>query len=241
MTAKEIAKELRSAASAIEHGRSVTFRKKLVAVAKDVNLWPGDGDSSAFARVATAAVKEARSRTNKLADSLLEDDADLGPAMDAALDAVEQVLQKHAQGTVWAGKYEPLQLSALFEQHIRTHLCEELIAIAEYGDYKHWLEAGKPNPSFDHKRKGAHITYDGPHGEFLAKQDEMKPLRRRYFAIVPSWSETRARTIDVVGGNEKDSAGMDAALKYAHKALGKSVQVKLVPLSDTKPNVTITL
>ncbi len=61
MTSKEIAKALRSAASAIEHGRSMTFRKKLVTVAKDVNLWPGDGESSALARVATQAVKEVRS------------------------------------------------------------------------------------------------------------------------------------------------------------------------------------
>lgn len=74
MTGKEIAKELRSAASAIEHGRNTTFRKKLVAVVKDSNLWPGDGDSSAFARVATAAVKEARAKqlpsTQVLSDEL---------------------------------------------------------------------------------------------------------------------------------------------------------------------------
>jgi hypothetical protein len=74
MTSREIAQALRSAASAIEHGRSVTFRKKLVAVAKDVNLWPGDGDSSVFARVATAAVKESRAKqlpsTQVLSDEL---------------------------------------------------------------------------------------------------------------------------------------------------------------------------
>lgn len=74
MTGKEIAKELRSAASAIEHGRNTTFRKKLVAVVQDVNLWPGDGESSAFARVATAAVKEARAKqlpsTQVLSDEL---------------------------------------------------------------------------------------------------------------------------------------------------------------------------
>ncbi len=74
MTAKEIAKELRSAASAIEHGRSVTFRKKLAAVATDINLWPGDGDSNSFARVATAAVKEPRAKqlpsTQALSDEL---------------------------------------------------------------------------------------------------------------------------------------------------------------------------
>jgi hypothetical protein len=227
-------------------------------------------------------------RTNRLAESLLEQDEDLGLALDAALDAAEQVLQKKAQGTIWAGKYEPLQLSALFEQHIRTHFCEELLAIAEYGDFKHWLEAGKPEPSFDHERKGAHITYDGPHGKFLAEyeqrnqkysckrcpqeyegiidlikhvrdshgpmdlkeavdlcrawRDEVKtPLHRRYCAVTPGITRMRSRYIDVIGGHEKDHEGMDAALKYAHKALGKSVNVKLVPVSDTKPNVTITL
>lgn len=73
-------------------------------------------------------------------------------------------------------------------------------------------------------------------GQFDGKPE---PLRRRYFAMVPSWSETKARTIDVIGGSEKDSAGMDAALKAAHKALGKSVHVKLIPLNDTKPNITV--
>lgn len=165
-----------------------------------------------------------RARTNKLAESLLEQDEDLGAALDAALDAAEQVLQKQVPGTIWAGKYEPMQLTALFQQHIETHLCEELIAIAEHGDYTHWREAGKPDPSFDQE-----------------PENQEKPLRRRYFAMVPSWSETKARTIDVIGGTEKDSAGMDAALKAAHKALGKSVNVKLIPVSDTKPNMTVKL
>lgn len=68
-----------------------------------------------------------------------------------------------------------------------------------------------------------------------------EPLRRRYFAVVPGVSRIKARTIDVIGGTEKDSAGMDAALKAAHKALGKSVNVKLIPMSDTKPNITVKL
>jgi hypothetical protein len=91
--------------------------------------------------------------------------------------------------------------------------------------------------------KGAHITYDDPHKKSLAEYEQrnQKPLHRRYFTIVPGVSRMKARYIDVIGGHEKDSAGMDAALNYAHKALGKSVQVKLVPVSDTKPNVTITL
>jgi hypothetical protein len=93
------------------------------------------------------AKRSDKPRTNRLTESPLEQDEDLGLALDAALDAAEQVLQKQVPGTIWAGKYEPIQLSALFKQHIETHLCEELLAIAEYGDYKHWLEAGKPEPS----------------------------------------------------------------------------------------------
>jgi hypothetical protein len=221
------------------------------------------------------AKRSDKPRTNRLTESLLEQDEDLGLALDAALDAAEQALQKQAQGTIWAGKYEPLQLAALFKQHIETHLCEELLAIAEYGDYKHWLEAGKPEPSFDHKRKGAHITYGGPHAAILDRirregrticedhidatdpncdtckrewqeqeavnAHESKPSHRRYFAVVPGVTRMKARYIDVIGGHEKDHEGMDAAVKYAHKVLGKSVNVKLVPVSDTKPNVTITL
>jgi hypothetical protein len=86
MTGKEIAKQLRSAASAIEHGRSVTFRKKLAAVAKDVNLWPGDGENSAFTRVASAAVKEARNGFTQA-----EIDA-LGAALDLAFEDQENYL-----------------------------------------------------------------------------------------------------------------------------------------------------
>lgn len=68
-----------------------------------------------------------------------------------------------------------------------------------------------------------------------------EPLRRRYFAIVPGITRMKARYIDVIGGHEKDSAGMDAAIKAAHKALGKSVNVKLIPVTETKSNITIKL
>ena len=175
-------------------------------------------------------------RKNTALENLTEQDDALYAAMDAALDAAEQVLQKVSQGTIWAGKYEPMQISALFQQHIGTHLCAELIAIGEHGTFQGWVDACKPEPTYsDCSDAFAKIE------KLIRPGHKLEPLRRRYFAMVPSWSETRARTIDVIGGNEKDSAGMDAALKYAHRVLGKSVHVKLIPVSDTKPNKTIKL
>jgi hypothetical protein len=66
-------------------------------------------------------------------------------------------------------------------------------------------------------------------------------LVRRYFAMVPSWSESRARYIDVIGGTETDSEGMTTAVKTAHEMLGKSVIVRLSKVSDTKPNRVVRL
>jgi hypothetical protein len=93
MTGKQIAKELRSAASAVEHGRSVTFRKKLAAVAKDVTLWPGDGENSAFARVATAAVKEARTKQQPSTQGLSDELRNL-------IDAARLVVERWGNGNL---------------------------------------------------------------------------------------------------------------------------------------------
>jgi hypothetical protein len=65
--------------------------------------------------------------------------------------------------------------------------------------------------------------------------------RRRYFAIRPSWGDCQARIIDVIGGDEKDHAGMDAAVRAAHEMLGKSVEVKLIPSSGTRPSSVVRL
>lgn len=91
MTGKEIAEALRSAASAIEHGRNTTFRKKLAAVAKDVNLWPGDGENSAFARVASAAVKEARAKQQPSTETLSQELRNL-------IDAARLVIERWGNG-----------------------------------------------------------------------------------------------------------------------------------------------
>lgn len=93
MTGKEIAKELRSAASAVEHGRSVTFRKKLAAVAADINLWPGDSDSSAFARVATQAVKDARTKQQPSTQALSDELRNL-------IDAARLVVERWGNGNL---------------------------------------------------------------------------------------------------------------------------------------------
>ena len=65
--------------------------------------------------------------------------------------------------------------------------------------------------------------------------------RRRYFAIRPSWGDCQARIIDVIGGDEKDHAGMDAAVRAAHEMLGKSGEVKLISLADTRPSCVVRL
>jgi hypothetical protein len=68
------------------------------------------------------------------------------------------------------------------------------------------------------------------------------PLHRRYFAIALYNRGMHSRYIDVIGGNEKDTAGMDMALCTAKRLLrSKSVHVNLIPVSDSKPNVTVIL
>lgn len=89
---------------------------------------------------------------------------------------------------------------------------------------------GKPLTNSEIERLIERVQFD----------DKPESLHRRYFAVVQGpGTRIKARYIDVIGGAEKDSAGMDAALKAAHKALGKSVNVKLIPVSDSKPNVTV--
>jgi hypothetical protein len=137
-------------------------------------------------------------------------------------------------------------LDLAFEDQ-ENYLTSGIDPVADYGP--DWPEAAKhKSERFDAIAQAVEkLGIDNPERwQRLAKQvlsikSEAEPLRRRCFAMVTSWSETKARTIDVIGGTEKDSAGMDAALKAAHKALGKSVNVKLISMSDTKPNITVNL
>jgi hypothetical protein len=114
MTGKQIAKELRSAASAVEHGRAITFRKKLVSVAKDVNLWPGDGDNSTFARVATAAVKKARTKQQPSTQALSDELRNL-------IDAARLVIERWGNGNL-ADAVNSLRVDA---KHAQALLGEE--------------------------------------------------------------------------------------------------------------------
>lgn len=107
------ARDLRSAASALEHGRHATARKKIRS-ALDI------------AHDQYVTDKALPDYTRPTAHMLRNSDAELA-ILDRALDAAENVLRE------LLARYAPKHIREAFAQHVETHLGSELANIKAHG------------------------------------------------------------------------------------------------------------
>lgn len=113
MTNKQKAKLLRSAASALQHGRHTTANKKLA----EAQICFVCKRSYSRCEARAAIIKRLRSDDQTLA------------MLDAALDAAE----KEIANLIHYGQYDPFEVAEAFMQHASTHLADELLNIKMHG------------------------------------------------------------------------------------------------------------
>lgn len=145
---RSIAKDLRSAASALEHGRHATARKKLATIAPSfsprqtdtiiaaLRAYQNPGFIDAQILAGEIASEHGEALSNSEIDALVlqinccptplnQEDKELA-ILDEVLNAAESIL------TPLLNKYDSETLTLMFKQHVKTHLGTELSNIDDH-------------------------------------------------------------------------------------------------------------
>ncbi len=147
---RSIAKDLRSAASALEHGRHATAVKKLATIAPSfsprqtdtiiaaLRAYQEPGRCDVLAAASEIASEHGDPLSNFEIDALVlqinccptplnQEDKELA-ILDEALNSAESIL------TPLLKKYDSETLTLMFKQHVKTHLGTELSNITDHGN-----------------------------------------------------------------------------------------------------------